>query len=360
MKKLLSWGTCFFLLCGMVAISVSADELDPELLLAEGLNCPCKAETIAPPPPPPPPASPAKYYGGLEIFGLTKNLLEGGHNVTTKNNDGSVIFRDVDDATERFDFGGGRLTIGRMLDERDAVELTLMGFNHESSSFVSGTGGNGEDLFAAWDNTPGGFLPAGLFNDEFQLAEYQRVNSGTRMGSLEVNYRRLLTPIFSAFVGLRYAYLGDELLMLNDDSENDQVDATYDINGTNHLFGPQVGVDMTLPLTNKLGLNTGVKIGGFMNVAQIDTILQDNESNYALFKDDEIRGSLISEGNIAMSWNFTDNISASLGYMAMLMSFVTTAGEHFAQANTAAEFQKHASDHLLVHGPLARINIVLP
>lgn len=359
MKKLLSWGTCFFLLSGMTAISASADEVVEELLMAEGLNCPCKAEVVAPPPPPPP-ASPVKYYGGLELFGLSKSLLEGGHNVISDGSDNGGPFGTnetlihVDDATEHFDFGGGRLTVGRVLNDRDAIEFTMMGFSHESSDSIID---DSDDINAVWEDTAGGFLPGGIFNDNFDRADAQWIDSGTRMVSLEANYRRQLTQIFSAFVGIRYAYLGDDLLLTTDDSGCCNPDGYYDIDGNNHMFGPQVGVDMNLLLTNRLGLNTGVKIGGFMNIAQIDTIIAEVGAERLQFKDDDVRGSLISEGNIAMSWKFTDNMSASLGYMAMLMSFVTTAGENFAQANTAAEFQKHDSDHILVHGPLARINL---
>ena len=129
------------------------------------------------------------------------------------------------------------------------------------------------------------------------------------------------------------------------------------VDTTNHLIGLQVGIDMDIPLVSKLSAVGGLKVGGFLNIAEIDSHIFDDDGNSVRFDDTDIRGSAITEGNLGMTWNFTDNMSASLGYMAMLLSWVTSAGENFPQANTAAEFQQHDSDHVLVHGPLARFNV---
>ena len=86
MKKIFCSTAGIVLLSSLFAISAIADETVAELKMADGLDCPCKAEVEIPPPPPPPTPPPAQtsYYGGLEAFGLNKHMLDGGDNVTSK------------------------------------------------------------------------------------------------------------------------------------------------------------------------------------------------------------------------------------------------------------------------------------
>ena len=363
MKKILCSTTGIILLSSIFSLSAIADETVEELQMAEGLNCPCKAEVEVPPPPPPPPPPPSKnpYYGGLEAFGLSKNMLDGGDNVTSKGSPLAGPFatdstlRNIDDATEEFRMGGGRLTVGRYWDDRNALEFTAMGFTHNSDSFVEDTTGN-NDINAAWENTGGGFLPAGaIFAHEFENANSQRLDSDTMFISGELNHRIDLNRMFSTTHGIRYAYFGDDIHFVS----QDPVDGTgvLDLDATNHLIGLQVGVDMDIPLVSKLSAVGGVKVGGFLNIADIESRIYDDDGNSVSFDDTDIRGSAITEGNLGMTWKFTDSMSASLGYMAMMLSWVTSAGEQFPQANSAQEFQKHDTDHVLVHGPLARFNV---
>ncbi|MGV7221996.1 MAG: hypothetical protein ACQ9MH_10750 [Nitrospinales bacterium] len=370
MNKIFIWIAGIVLISFSGAVNTFADEIVAELELADGLNCPCKAEVIAPPPPPPPPAppaAPANYYREAEVFGLSKHLLDGGNNVTSKGHFGNGPFATdvpilrIDDATEQWKMGGGRMTIGRFLDDQNAVEFTAMGFSHESHSFVVNPNPGGEDINAAFINTSGSFLPNSLLN-RFTDAHSQSLNNDTRFISAELNLRRQVASWFSVLAGVRYAYFGDDLNLVSED--NGVLHAqrgVLNIDGSNHLVGLQVGGDMDFPLFSKLSLESGVKVGGFLNIAAIEDYLFVRGNNLPYqFEDTDVRGSAITEGRAALTWNFTDNVSASLGYMAMLLSWVTTAGENFSQANTAEEFQQHSSDHVLVHGPLARINVLLP
>ena len=359
MKKILSWGTCFFLLSG-IAISANAGD-SPIVLFAEGLNCPCKAEVVAPPPPPP--SNPVSYYGGLELFGLSKSLLEGGDNVTSIGDEGGGPFatgetlRNIDDATEKFDFGGARLTIGRMLNQRDSIELAIMGFRHNADTFIVDNTGS-EDIDAVWEQGPQSFLPA-AYNAEFSATDSQHIETDTRLISAEINFRRKLSQMFAVFAGLRYAHLGDNLLFSTEGSPGSNF-GTLDIDGDNNLIGPQIGVDALFPILEKLDIAAGLKAGVFLNSSSIDTRIADDDGNSIQWDDTDIRGSTILDGNLAMNWNIQQNVNISLGYMMALFSWVTTAGENFPQANTIEEFQQHASDHLLVHGPMARLNVLFP
>jgi hypothetical protein len=349
MKKLLSWGICFFLLSGMIAINANAGD-SPIVLFAEGLNCPCKAEVSTPPPPPP--SSPVTYYGGLELFGLTKHILDGGDNLASINNFSGDTLRTVGDATEKFDFGGARLTIGRMLNDRDSVEAAFMGFRHNSASLVTSSP---EFLNAPFAS--GGFVTTDITSDEFESAFAQHLESDTRLISAEVNLRRKLTQMFSVFAGIRFAHLGDNLRFTNEDEPNSNI-ATLDIRGDNNLIGPQIGIDALIPIFDQLGIATGLKAGVFLNGSSIDTQVSDDDGNSFRFEDTDIRGSTVLDGNLALNWNPDPNINISLGYMMALFSWVTSAGENFPQANTQAEWEQHDSDHILVHGPMARVNLL--
>ncbi|MGV7222628.1 MAG: outer membrane beta-barrel protein [Nitrospinales bacterium] len=79
MKNLLGI-TAFLFLFGLVgANGAIAEDVDKELIMADGLNCPCKAEVEVPPPPPPPPPPPVApsvhdfYIGG----GYGASMMDG-------------------------------------------------------------------------------------------------------------------------------------------------------------------------------------------------------------------------------------------------------------------------------------------
>jgi len=353
---------CFFLIGLFTANWAVADEAVPELQMADGLNCPCKTEVEVPPPPPPPPPPPSKnpYYGSLEAFGLMKHLLDGGDNVTSVGDANPAgpfatnsTLRDIDDATEEYRMGGGRLTVGRYWDDRNALEFTAMGFSHNSDSFIEDTTGN-NDINAAFMRMDG-FIPIFDLGGESFATDSQRLDSDTLLISGELNHRIDLNKMFSTTHGIRYVYFEDDIHFVSETPAEGT--GVLDLDATNHLIGLQVGIDMDIPLVSKLSAVGGLKVGGFLNIAEIDSHIFDDDGNSVRFDDTDIRGSAITEGNLGMTWNFTDNMSASLGYMAMLLSWVTSAGENFPQANTAAEFQQHDSDHVLVHGPLARFNV---
>jgi len=332
MKKTFSWVAGFLLLGWICAVSVVADDT---------------------------------YYFEAEAFGLLKHLLDGGDTVTTKGDSGAGPFatgatvKDIDDATESFEMGGGRLTMGRVLNERDSVEFSLMGFNHSSHSFIEDPD---TDLDAAF-TVSGGFLTDLLCCTEFDGARAQRLDYATLLVSAEFNFRRQVNQMFSILGGIRYVHLSDNLFFTTDDDlviEVVDADGTVDIDGENDMFGLQVGVDAEVPIGDKFTVNGGLKAGAFVNVASIDSIIFDDDTLSFGFEDTKARGSAITEGKIGLGWKVTPNVAINLGYMAMLLSWVTTAGNNFPQDNTMAEFQSHDSDHVLVHGPLARINILLP
>jgi opacity protein-like surface antigen len=66
------------------ATGVIADEVDQELIMADGLNCPCKTEVEVPPPPPPPPPAPSThdlYIGG----GYGASMMDGCEDIDCAN-----------------------------------------------------------------------------------------------------------------------------------------------------------------------------------------------------------------------------------------------------------------------------------
>ena len=238
MRKELGLGFALVILSSLFTFSAVADELVAELEMADGLNCPCKTEVVVPPPPPPPPpSSPAKYYGEAEVFGLSKRLLDGGDNVTSK---GSVLagpfdtgstIRDIGDATEEYRFGGGRLTIGRVLNDRDSAELTLMGFSHDYGSSITDPGFS--DINIGFLQPPGFIqVPLGL---EFAEVASQSLDYDTQLISGELNYRRQLSRILSTLAGVRYAYFADDLHFVSVDTTDGT--GIHNIDAENHLIG---------------------------------------------------------------------------------------------------------------------------
>jgi hypothetical protein len=160
-----------------------------------------------------------------------------------------------------------------------------------------------------------------------------------------------------AFVLYIYIHLSDNLLFTSEDEVGGDI-GTLEIDGDNNMIGPQIGVDALFPILEQIGIAAGLKAGVFLNGSSIDTQISDDDGTIPFrFDDTDIRGSTVLDGNLALNWNPDPNINISLGYMMALFSWVTTAGENFPQANTAEESQQHASDHLLVHGSMARLNV---
>jgi len=157
----MTWTACFFLLgwvgaIGAVADEVVAEKIDEELIMAEGLNCPCKAEAEVPPPPPPPVVAAPRsdfYIGagfgasmlhgceGENCFDPTDN---GGHDNITAHDPGFKVLTgyrfddylaaelayydlgqglDDDDFPDEFDVVGGSLSglVFLPIDERTRV-----------------------------------------------------------------------------------------------------------------------------------------------------------------------------------------------------------------------------------------------
>ena len=78
MNKLLRVVACIFLLSLVSSSGAVADEVDQELIMADGLNCPCKAEVeVAPPPPPPPPPPPSSVHDFYIGGGYGASMMDG-------------------------------------------------------------------------------------------------------------------------------------------------------------------------------------------------------------------------------------------------------------------------------------------
>ncbi len=159
---------------------------------------------------------------------------------------------DYSGSLDRFDFRpGGRITIGRIGDCLDGVELVYTGVTDWTENSLL----RGDDLNVRFESD---IFDLSTFNN----AQVHRQEYRSDFHSIELNKKWWGWDVISTSVGLRFIYVREEYQF---DSHNEiEGDGTFDLDMKNNLLGPQVGLD----LYRSLGRWTGAiesKAGVYVN-----------------------------------------------------------------------------------------------
>jgi len=175
-------------------------------------------------------------------------------------------------ATDGFDFHlepGMRLTLGRYMTDRTAIEGTYFGTNswNQSMGTPSFASFNGAGpLFPYWANTNGVASTTAFSNANQMIASDQ-----TTFDSFELNVRHWIRPTTSILAGFRFMSVHDQFQLAAFDDMNNSLPNAMGLYRTwtiNDLYGLQVGTEYTHEFfTHWLFFSIEAKGGAFINAA---------------------------------------------------------------------------------------------
>jgi hypothetical protein len=157
---------------------------------------------------------------------------------------------------------GGRFTFGRQFDCTEAFEVSLTTPIEWDQS---------DELFSAVGGIGSPFLGLGIDVEAFDGALYHRLDHDAEMYNLEVNWRHWGWGVVSSYLGLRVLRLDEGLIYTSVDSDLDL--AQLKIDTWNHLFGPQYGLDLLYPVTDRWSLGMKTKVAAMANATLARTKL---------------------------------------------------------------------------------------
>lgn len=191
---------------------------------------------------------------------------------------------------------------------------------------------------------------------DFTNADAAKATYKSNFMTGELNYWAAITPrdvnyfAFSAIFGVRYARIGEDLNLGFTKGNNN---SDYKVTTKNNLVGAQVGGDFQWNPTPKLSWDLFVKIGGYFNMAEQHTVLQDQNNTQVLenFKTNKTVGAFVAEGGFVASYKVLPWLNFHAGYEAYYLAGLALAPNQFSTAkHTATSGYISADDNLAIYG----------
>ena len=222
---------------------------------------------------------------------------------------------------------GWRFTIGRRWDATAGDEWSYMGTSEiERRREINSTAGNLNANFAV----AGGFgvNEVGAFFGANQQIEFQ----STELHSIEYNRVKWSWDVAKMFWGMRYIYTEDFYALFSDDGTQ----GSLSFDARNNLFGPHIGGELFYDVGYRLSVSAGFKAGAYINLAELDTRLNNNFTNIIVREDDstDISGSL--ELNFTSHYQLTTQARLRGGVDVLWLYDVTTANDNFPNVVTGS------------------------
>ncbi len=250
----------------------------------------------------------------------------------------------------RYDYDfGGRYTIGQMLDCVDGVEFVYTGpFEWNRGRTDQAATNSLQSVLTA----SGGYTASDIdiFNNSRRHIQAERIE----LQSFEVNRRWFAWDIMSTLIGIR-AFKYNETFLFDTASVFSTVPTeAYGFFRTrleNFLIGPQIGMDVTRPVGQRLSVGTTTRLGVFANFNKGSTILvnRDNPLLNASRRDIDIAGA-ITTGGIGR-YRVTPRLSVIGGYEAWILAGVATVSEqNYVPITPSTGIEYRSRDIVFFHG----------
>lgn len=238
---------------------------------------------------------------------------------------------------------GWRITAGRRHDVVSANEISYLGMLPLESNTVQNSLAG--DIDAQ-------FLPGGGFGaaqlDAFFDAEQTNQSLITQLHSLQFNRVRHSWDVARSHYGFRYIYLEDDYRYT---SQSGADTGAFTVGAVNHLFGPEVGLDLLYDVGRRVSWSGFGKLGGYAAINTVDTTLVHNGTRFLANRD--------GGGNFAASLDLglnahlhvTQNSRLRAGYNAMWLWGVASATENYPAVLTPTTgLNVDDSDSVFFHG----------
>lgn len=273
--------------------------------------------------------------------------------VTRDTEEGETLVRvggvGVFDSAEDLEFGfepGVYATVGKRLTERTAVEVGVFWLRfHESDGIASAAPGN-LDVFPQ----------QGAVN-QLDDAVLVRVSYKSDLLSLEANVTCEVTESLSAYAGVRYLSLEEELNIYGTDNG---ATSTYAIDTENHLLGGHGGVEFAHALGDRWTVGGRVGGGIFANLAEQDQTVDDNGAavTFRDEDDEETAFAWIVEAAASARVQLTDRVHLEGGYGLLYIDGVALAPEQFDVSALAPGTTVDSDGHALYHGGFFGVGVI--
>ena len=238
---------------------------------------------------------------------------------------------------------GGRISLIRQIDCLDAWEVAFIGpYRWEESGQVAGVG-----LTSRLSSTT-------LNLSEFNNATLHTQNYRSQLNSLELNRRWFGWDVISTFAGVRYLNVGEDFLF---DSTGAVGTGVLAVETNNHLFGPQVGMELMFPLGRWMTTST-IKGGMFANATDGNAFVVNNGVLQFAASDDDIEFAANLEFGYFVSYQVTPRIKIRGGYEFWWLCGLALAPDQLTNTLTASSGAKVGTNSgTYYHGATAGVEV---
>jgi hypothetical protein len=247
---------------------------------------------------------------------------------------------------------GGRFTLGRRFDCVNGYEFTYTGLLEWENPVVSAPGTGPHDSLFISDIAPNDVNLAGL-NNAFLHAQRFRAS----YDSIEFNRTYNGWDVARTYLGFRTILYDESYELGAFDAGNDLVGG-YRQSVENVLIGPQVGLDLYYPVSNRFYAGAKFKGGVFLNIADSTTQLFGGLPAIAGNAADEEEIAGVLEVSSQLGYHLARNAKATIGYDVWYMAGVATSYDQVpftVGRNTGRTI--NVDGDVLIHGLTAGIEI---
>ena len=238
---------------------------------------------------------------------------------------------------------GSRISLIRHLDCLDAWEVTYIGpYSWEESGQVAGVG-----LSSRLNS-------ATLNLSEFNNATLHTQNYRSELNSVEFNRRWFGWNVISTFAGFRYLNLAEDFSFQSTGAAGT---GTLAVETNNHLFGPQIGMELMYPVGSWM-TTTSMKGGMFANVIDGNALMINNGALQFANSDDDIEFAATIEIGYGVSFQVTPRIKVRGGYEFWWLYGLALAPDQVGSVLTAQSGSKvQTSNSTYYHGATAGVEV---
>jgi hypothetical protein len=189
---------------------------------------------------------------------------------------------------------------------------------------------------------------------EFNNATLHTQNYRSQLNSLELNRRWFGWDVISTFAGVRYLNVGEDFLF---DSTGAVGTGVLAVETNNHLFGPQVGMELMFPLGRWMTTST-IKGGMFANATDGNALMINNGILQFAASDDDIEFAANLEFGYFVSYQVTPRIKIRGGYEFWWLCGLALAPDQLTNTLTASSGSKVGTNSgTYYHGATAGVEV---
>ncbi len=246
---------------------------------------------------------------------------------------------------------GLRLTLGHRWDANSGLELTYFGFTPwEAETTATSAGG----ALTAGLVPFGGITAAQLnaFDNNVSLVQNEQV----RLHAFDVMDTLWGWDVVKTSWGFRYLYFDEQFQLTA--TNNVAQTGVYDLEMTNFMFGPQLGLEMFYDIGYRLSFSFSTKVAGFLNFNRGDTLLVNNGTVVIDATDRDTSWAASGDVGFYAHYQLLPRVRARVGYDVLALWQMATVAENytpFIGPPTGLEYSE--SDEVFFHGASAGIEI---